>query len=136
MARQKMNFGVGINLDAKKFRKGANQVNGYLKGMKSHVLALSAAFGVGAIGMGNFFSKVFSTVKELNSVQTKLKNVTKTTTAYNDALKYLNDTAGTYKQNITTLIDNYANFVAASDGSGMAFGQIRDFFTSIVHVLT
>ena len=132
----KMNFGVGINLYADKFRKGAKQVNGYLKGMKTQVIALGAAFGIGGFALGNFFSKAFETVRSLNKAQTTLKNVTKTTTEYNKAMNFLNENAKKYNKDIIDLTNNYSKFVAASQGTGMALKDVQSTFEALTQAST
>lgn len=128
---KRMNFGVGLNFYTDKFKRGAKEVNTVLAKIKGNVLAMGAAFAGGGFAISSFFSKATETVRSLSKAQATLKNVTKDTYGYNDALSFLNETAKKYNAEIIGLTEGYAKLLAASEGTGMKLQQIKGLFDSV-----
>lgn len=128
---RRINFGVGLNFYTDKFKRGAKEVNTVLAKIKGNVLAMGAAFAGGGFAISSFFSKATETVRSLSKAQATLKNVTKDTYGYNDALSFLNETAKKYNAEIIGLTEGYAKLLAASEGTGMKLQQIKGLFDSV-----
>ena len=144
MAKNTFNFQAKMGLDVKNFKKGVGQVNTQLAKLKSSFMSLAGGIGVG-LGFEKLISSVKDTAVKLNTAMATLKNAsttvktfkTETGTAdvaisnFNQNLQFTKNLSNEYGQDLVSLIDNFAKFVAASKNSSLSMEQQKYIFEQL-----
>lgn len=144
MAKNTFNFQAKMGLDVKNFKKGVGQVNTQLAKLKSSFMSLAGGIGVG-LGFEKLISSVKDTAVKLNTAMATLKNAsttvktfkTETGTAdvaisnFNQNLQFTKNLSNEYGQDLVSLIDNFAKFVAASKNSTLSMEQQKYIFEQL-----
>jgi tape measure domain-containing protein len=98
-----------------------------LGGLRNMLGQLGLAFGAGYLIQG-----IAGTEIKLQSLRIALQNVSKSTTEYKDALKFLRDLSLDYGQDLVVLTSSYKNFIASSESSGLAIKERQKIYESVI----
>lgn len=144
MARNNMNFSASLKLNTKEFRKGIADVQRSLKGLQSTFLSVAGALGAG-LGLSSLLSNLKETAVQLSVAKNVLENVSHTTKEWNTAtekgtitlnnygenLEFVRKLAKDYRQDLTTLINSFAQFHAACEGTNITLEQQKKIYESL-----
>lgn len=115
-----------INFSIKRFN---SNVGNYTSALSKSFFALrnfASAFGVFS---ASFIAlDIFKTVKEIDSLDKALKQVTETTENYNEVQLFLKDLADEAGVEINTLQKSYTKFLAAAKTTNLTINQTNDIF--------
>lgn len=130
MAKGNLTYKLSLLLESAGFKKGAKSVQSSLNGLKKTILQFSSAIGVG-LGLGTLIREMTQTAQKLSVANATLKNVSKTSAAFADNQKFLNELASKYKQDIISLIQGFAQFSAAADTCNVSLEDQRKIYESL-----
>ena len=138
------NFQAKMGLDTKNFKKGVNQLKASLNSLKSMFTNFAGTLGVG-FGLKIFTDNLRDTALRLDTAMNTLKNAStitkrfKTDTGevsvelnkYAENLQFVKDLSSKYGQDLISLTDNYAKFIAASKGTNISLEDQKFVFEAL-----
>lgn len=144
MARGNFNFKVKAGLETKEFKRGISSMQSMMAKFKSSFTNLAAGIGIG-LGLDKLLGAIKDTSVKLDTAQNILKNVstvTKTANSdfgrlsttlntYGDNLDFVNRLSNKYGQDVITLTQSYAQFIAACKNSSLSLKDQEKIFESI-----
>ena len=144
MARGNFNFKVKAGLETKEFKRGISSMQSMMAKFKSSFSNLAAGIGIG-LGLDKLLGAIKDTSVKLDTAQNILKNVstvTKTANSdfgrlsttlntYGDNLDFVNRLSNKYGQDVITLTQSYAQFIAACKNSSLSLKDQEKIFESI-----
>lgn len=121
-----MTFSVSLSLLTKNFNKG-------IKAVQSSLQKLRGTFNtiLGGIGVGLSFNEILDTAKQLDKVQTTLRNVSGSYEKFGENMKFVNDLSKKYNQDLITLTGNYAKFYSAASYAGFALEEQQHIYEAL-----
>lgn len=133
MARN-FNFQAVLSLTAANFKKGANEVKNSLHSLESEFKAFASSIAAG-FSVGIFLDKLKDSALDLNTAMNTLHNVSKLNNDalydYSSNLKFVDDLANKYGQDILALTDSFAKFTASCYGTNVNLEEQRRIFESL-----
>jgi tape measure domain-containing protein len=110
-----MTFSVSLKLLTKNFQNG-------LKGIQGSLTKLRQQFStfVGGIGIGMGIKELVENAKQLDKAQATLRNVSSSTEAYAENLKFVQNISKRYNQDLIILMGNFSKFHSAASYANMS----------------
>lgn len=144
MANRSQTFNASLRLNSKEFKKGVAEVQRALAGLKSSFLSIAGALGAG-LGFTQLISRVKDTAVQLSVAKATLENVSNeveefdtkvgklsiTTNKYGENLAYVHKMANDYSQDLVALMQNFAQFHAASEKTDLSLEQQKYVFEQL-----
>ena len=125
MARNQT-FSVSLNLLTKNFNKGIKSIQGALSRLRSQFNTFA-----GGIGLGLGLNELIDNAKNLDKVQTTLKNVSGSYEQFGENMNFVQRLANKYNQDLITLTGNYAKFYSAASYAGMSLEEQQHIYESL-----
>lgn len=130
MARNQT-FSVSLSLLTQNFNKGIKSVQNSLRSLRAQFQTL-----MGGIGIGLGFNELIDNAKQLDKVQTTLRNVSGSAEKYGENLKFVQELSKKYNQDLITLTGNYAKFYSAASYAGFALEEQQYVYESLARAAT
>ena len=121
-----MTFSVSLSLLTKNFNKGIKAVQNSLRSLRAQFQTF-----VGGIGVGLGFQELIENAKNLDKVQTTLRNVSGSYDKYGENMKFIQGLSKKYNQDLITLTGNYAKFYSAASYAGFALEEQQHIYESL-----
>ena len=130
MARNQT-FSVSLSLLTQNFNKGIKSVQNSLRSLRAQFQTL-----MGGIGIGLGIDGLIENAKQLDKVQTTLRNVSGSAEKYGENLKFVQGLSKKYNQDLITLTGNYAKFYSAASYAGFALEEQEYVYESLTKAAT
>ena len=130
MARNQT-FSVSLNLLTKNFNKGIKAVQSSLKSLRAQFQTF-----VGGIGIGLGFQELIDNARNLDKVQTTLRNVSGSYEQFAENQEFVMNLSKKYNQELTVLMGNYAKFYSAASYAGFALEEQQHIYESLTRAST
>jgi tape measure domain-containing protein len=128
---KKMTFSVSLSLLTKNFNKGIKAVQNSLRSLRAQFQTF-----VGGIGIGLGFQELIDNAKNLDKVQTTLRNVSGSYEQYGENMKFIQGLSKKYNQDLITLTGNYAKFYSAASYAGFVLEEQQHIYESLTRAST
>lgn len=125
MARNQT-FSVSLNLLTKNFNKGIKAVQNSLRSLRAQFQTF-----IGGIGVGLGFQELIDNAKNLDKVQTTLRNVSGSYEQYAENQEFVMNLSKKYNQELTVLMGNYAKFYSAASYAGFALEEQQHIYEAL-----
>lgn len=125
-----MTFNASIRLNSTQFKKGVSDIQRSLKGLQSSFLSLAGALGLG-LSFNRLGTELMNAANKLSSAKDVLGNVSKGFGEYGENLVWLKRISNEYGQELTAMMNSFAQFRANTESSKLSLEQIRDVYESL-----
>lgn len=139
-----MNFSASLRLNASQFKKGIADVQKSLRGLQTTFLSVAGALGAG-LGLTQLLSNLKNTAVQLSVAKNTLENVSHVQKTWTDGvregtvqinnyaenLEFVRGLSRKYSQDLTTLIQSFAQFHAACEGTNITLEQQKDIYEAL-----
>ncbi|MBQ6882519.1 MAG: tape measure protein [Alistipes sp.] len=122
---------IAVKLLTKEFKNGVAGLVASLRGLQAQFLAFTSTLGAGTIGLSNFLSRMREVSKETTAARIALKNVSSSAQEFADSQKWLLDVSKRYGVGINTLTSGFAKFKSAADNAGMSLSDQKQIFEAV-----
>ena len=121
-----MTFSVSLSLLTKNFNKGIKAIQNSLRSLKAQFQGL-----MGGIGLGMGFKELIENARNLDKVQTTLRNVSGSYESFAENQEFVTMLSKKYNQELTVLMGNYAKFYSAASYAGFALKEQQHIYESL-----
>lgn len=126
-----MTFSVSLSLLTKNFNSALKRVQSSLRGLKAQFQGL-----MGGIGLGLGVQELVENARNLDKVQTTLRNVSGSYEQYAENQEFVMNLSKKYNQELTVLMGNYAKFYSAASYAGFALEEQQHIYESLTRAST
>lgn len=126
-----MTFSVSLSLLTKNFNSALKRVQSSLRGLKAQFQGL-----MGGIGLGMGVQELVENARNLDKVQTTLRNVSGSYEQYAENQEFVMNLSKKYNQELTVLMGNYAKFYSAASYAGFALEEQQHIYESLTRAST